>query len=228
MSVIEIRRDLRPMFGTIRDQRGRPTCVAFAASDAHAALRDGWEPLCCEYAFYHAQRRAGRLPTQGAVLPTMVESLAKDGQPIEAAWPYLNVLPANLSVWAPPPQLGKLHGRAGTLSSKALDQVIATLDEGRPVILLLMLSRCFFEPGAGGVIEPAIGEVPEPARRHAVIACGHGLINDQPALLVRNSWGPRWGVDGCGWLTQTFLKPRLFAAATLLEDVDVSAHSIAA
>jgi hypothetical protein len=228
MSVIDLHCDLRSMFGAARDQRGRPTCVAFATSDVHAALRGGWEPLCCEYAFYHAQRRAGRLPSQGVVLPMMVESLAKDGQPIEAAWPYLTALPTNISAWTPPSKPGQLHGRAGAMSSNALDQVMATLNEGRPVILLLMLSPSFFLPGADGVIDPAPGETPEPARRHAVIACGHGTVDSHPALLVRNSWGPRWGIAGYAWLTQSFLTPRLFAAATLLEDIDVSAHSIAA
>ncbi len=228
MSVIEMFCDLRPMFGAVRDQGARPTCVAFAASDAHAALRAGWEPLCCEYAFYQAQRRAGRQPTQGVFLPAMVESLAQDGQPIEAAWPYLSALPADLTTWMPPAQLSQIHGRAGIISSSALDQIVATLDEGRPVILLLMLSASFFLPGTDGVIDAAVGEVPEPARRHAVIACGHGAIDARPALLVRNSWGARWGLSGCAWLTESFLKPRLFAAATLLEDADVSAHSITA
>ena len=46
--------DLRRLFGPARDQNARPTCLAFAASDAHAAVRSGWQPLSCEYAYYHA------------------------------------------------------------------------------------------------------------------------------------------------------------------------------
>ncbi|KRB86951.1 peptidase C1 [Sphingomonas sp. Root710] len=226
--MIDVHQDLRGMFGAARDQRGRPTCLAFAASDTHAALRDGWDPLCCEYAFYQAQRRAGRPPTRGAVLPVMVQSLAEDGQPMEVAWPYLAALPADMAHYVPPAELGALHGRAGMLTSTAIDQVAASLDAHRPVILLLMLSRCFFEPSGDGVVDPPIGEHPEPARRHAVIACGHGTVDGCPALLVRNSWGPRWGLGGCAWLTESFLKPRLFAAATLLEDIDVSARPVAA
>lgn len=228
MSLVVVERDLRALFGPVRDQRGRPTCVAFSASDAHAALRSGWEPLCCEYAFYHAQRRAGRPPTRGALLPVMVEVLSQDGQPAETAWPYLAALPADVAHWVPPTAIGALHGRAGMMSSSAIDQVIASLDQNRPVILLLMLSPSFFQPDADAIIDPAIGEVLEPARRHSVVACGHGTIDGRPALLVRNSWGPRWGQAGCAWLTEAFLKPRLFAAATLLEDVNVPAYPIAA
>ena len=61
MSEIIVLRDLRKHFGDARDQGPRPTCLSFAASDAHAALRTGWTPLSCEFAFYQAQRRAGRV-----------------------------------------------------------------------------------------------------------------------------------------------------------------------
>ena len=219
--------DLRDMFGPARDQGGRPTCVAFAASDAHAALRDGWQPLSCEYAFYNAQRRSGRPPTRGSLLAAMVQTLREDGQPEEDAWPYATTAP-DPSAWAPPTTAVPLHGRDGAVMPKAVADIVAALDEGRPVILLLMLSASFFRPGPDGVVGPALLEMPEPARRHAVIACGHGTIDGQPALLVRNSWGSGWGVGGYAWLTASFLAPRLFAAATLKEEVHVPARSIAA
>ena len=81
---VQILCDLRSLFGDARDQDQRPTCLAFAASDAHAALRSPWRPLSVEFAFYHAQRRAGRTPHVGATLPAMLEALREDGQPIEA------------------------------------------------------------------------------------------------------------------------------------------------
>jgi hypothetical protein len=79
MSVITVSVDLRPLFGPARNQGPRPTCLAFAASDAHAALRSGWAPLSCEYAFYHAQRRAGRPPSKGALLSSMLDAPRQDG-----------------------------------------------------------------------------------------------------------------------------------------------------
>ena len=91
-----------------------------------------------------------------------------------------------------------------------------------------MLSRAFYRPTPQAVVDPAVGEAPEPERRHAVIAVGHGNVDGQRALLIRNSWGSRWGDAGYGWLTERFLGPRIFAAATLMEEVDVSARSAAA
>ncbi|HXZ02057.1 MAG TPA: C1 family peptidase [Stellaceae bacterium] len=228
MSIIAVSVDLRSLFGPVRNQGPRPTCMAFAASDAHAALRVGWVPLSCEYAFYHAQRRAGRPPSKGALLSSMLDALRQDGQPAESGWPYLAVTPVDEAAWAPPTDVGPLFGRNGERSSHVLDQVIRELDQGRPVIILLMLSRAFYNPTPEAVIESASGEAPERERRHAVIAVGHGTVDGQRAILARNSWGVRWGDLGHGWLTERFLGPRVFAAATLMEEVGVSAHSTAA
>lgn len=228
MSDITVSIDLRTSFGPARNQGARPTCLAFAASDAHAAVRDGWTPLSCEYAFYQAQRRAGRPPNTGALLPSVLEALREDGQPEEGGWPYLATTPADAALWGPPRELGKLFGRNGTRATHSIDQVIHELDQGRPVIVLTMLSRAFYLRSPQGIVDPAVDELPEPDRRHAVVAVGHGIIGRQRAILVRNSWGPSWGDAGYGWLTERFLGPRIYAAATLLEEVDVSAHSAAA
>lgn len=228
MSDITISVDLRASFGAARNQGPRPTCLAFAASDAHAALREGWAPLSCEYAFYQAQRRAGRTPNTGALLSSMLEALRKDGQPEESGWPYLSATPTDVASWAPPAEIGKLFGRNGVTATHSIDLVIQELDQGHPVIVLTMLSRAFYQRNPQGVVDPAPGEQPEPDRRHAVVAVGHGKVDGQRAVLVRNSWGPNWGHAGYGWLTERFLGPRIYAAATLLEEVDVPADPIAA
>lgn len=170
MSDITISVDLRASFGIARNQGARPTCLAFAASDAHAAVREGWAPLSCEYAFYYAQRRAGRPPSTGALLSSMLEALREDGQPEESAWPYLPATPADAASWAPPREVGKLFGRNGTTAPHSIDRVIQELDQGRPVIVLTMLSRAFYQRNPQGVVDPAPDEQPEPDRRHAVVA----------------------------------------------------------
>lgn len=227
MSDITISVDLRASFGTARNQGARPTCLAFAASDAHAALREGWSPLSCEYAFYQAQRRAHRSPDTGALLTSMLEALRIDGQPEESGWPYLSVTPADAASWTPPREIGKLFGRNGAMATHSVERIIKELDQGRPVIVLTMLSRAFYQRSPQGIVDPAPGEQPEPERRHAVIAVGHGKVDGKLAVLVRNSWGPSWGDAGYGWLTDRFLGPRIYAAATLLEEVDVPADPVA-
>lgn len=226
--MIDIVRNLRPLFGPARDQGARPTCLAFAASDTHAGLRDGWAPLSCEFAFYAAQKRAGRPPTSGALLSTMLDALRLDGQPDEKGWPYLAAVPADHRLWTPPATVGPLYGRNGQRDGTDLSSILAALDRDTPVLMLTMLSRSFFQPRGDGVVDPANDELPEPAQRHAVVAVGHGTVDGTPAILIRNSWGPGWGLEGHAWLTERFLAPRLFATANLTEEVDVSSHTAAA
>jgi len=228
MTLITVQKDLRAELGEARNQGSRPTCLAFAASDAHAALRPGWSPLSCEFAFYHAQRLGGRSPDSGATVPDMLAVLRHEGQPEESGWPYLPMTPTDVTVWQPPSSTGPLFGRAGTAYPCVIDGLIGELDRDYPVILLLMLSRSFYAPTADAVVRPAPGEIPEPARRHAVLAVAHGSVDGERAILVRNSWGLGWGAVGHAWLTETFIAPRLFGAALLTENIDVSARSAAA
>lgn len=226
--MIEIKTDLRQLFGAARDQGARPTCLAFAASDAHAALRDDWCPLSCEYAFFHAHKRNGTTPDRGADLSSMLDAMRLDGQPAESGWPYLNATPTDLTQWLPPADVGPRFGRNGVTNACLLAPILATLDSGKPVLLLTTLSRSFYAPANGCVVDPGNDEAPDPALRHAVVAVGHGTISGQTAILVRNSWGTSWGENGHAWLTEKFLTPRLFATATLTENIDVSSRAAAA
>jgi hypothetical protein len=225
---IKITTDLRSLFGPARDQGPRPTCLAFAASDTHAGLREGWAPLSCEFAFYHAQRRGLRKPSTGATLPHMLDALRLDGQPIEQGWPYAPVTPADDKAWAPPANPGPLFGRHGASSPASFDAVCAALDKGTPAMMLMSLSNSFYTPDAEGVVSPPPGELPLASVRHAVIAVAHGTVDGVHAVLVRNSWGAGWGLQGHAWLTTDFIKPRLFGLAVLGAEVDVPAYSVAA
>lgn len=153
--------DIRSALGPARDQGARPTCLAFAASDAHGGLRSPWAALSAEAAFFHAQRRAGRPPSSGAALPFMIEALSEDGQHLETDCPYPSASP-DPAIWSLPSWSGPTFQCLGAPVAASWDDLIAALDDNRLVLMLMMLSPGFFAPDADGVIWSVAGG-PDPA-----------------------------------------------------------------
>ena len=222
MTKIDEEHNLGDFFGPVRDQGVRPTCLAFAASDLHAGLRESWEPLSCEFLFFHAQRRATRPSTVGSTLPSMLEALRYDGQPQEVGWPYLAAAPVDDTLWEPPQDIGEIYRRLGESRQGEIDEIIALLDVNRPLLVLFYLSKSFYLAGQMGLVDPPVDEQPDYTRRHAVVAIGHGMHEGRRVVLVRNSWGDEWGRAGHAWLTEDFLRPRMFGLAALKESTDVA------
>lgn len=216
---LTVLRDLRPRFGPPRDQNPRPTCLAFAASDAHAVARGlPFNPLSAEWAYYHAVHRDGGTPDGGATLGGMLDGIRLDGQPIEAAWPYTNGPDPEPATWAPPPGVTELFRRDSTEQAAcSVGDLVAPLGAGAPVLLVMTISDAFYMPDPDGVVETA--EPPDPERIHAVLAVGHGRLGSADAVLVRNSWGPEWGADGHAWLHEGYLAPRLLRSAVMTREV---------
>src|ERR1051325_3105506 len=120
---VDLRSDLRAKFGPARDQGQRPTCSAFAASDAHAGLRPGWNPLSAEWAYYHAVRRDGGTPDEGATMRNMLKALELDGQPSEDGWPYITDPITDVTTWKPPPGVTPLFRRDGNFVPATIDEI---------------------------------------------------------------------------------------------------------
>ena len=208
-------RNLQSMFGPVRDQGRRNTCLAMATSDLHAGVRGTWLTLSCEYLFYHAQRRAGQPPSAAGTIPSTLAALQHDGQPAKSAWPYQNSTPSDPSQWRPPAIVGPVYRRSGTNWSGTVDEIIDSIDRSEPVLAALWLSGSFLNPSPDGIVDPPQGELPDRSIRHAVIALGHGQHRGRRVVLIRNSWGVSWGQGGYAWLTERFLEPRLLQTVVL-------------
>ena len=129
--------------------------MAFAASDAHAAARPGWEPLSVEWAYYHALKRDGNSPHVGVAMGTMLATLREDGQPIEAVWPYIASRFLDLNKYVPPSTSKPIYYRDSTLVNPVIDQIIVQLTQDLPVLFTMSISRSFFFAQADGMITGA-------------------------------------------------------------------------
>lgn len=205
--------DLRSQFGDIRDQGQRPTCMAFAASDAHSFSRGNNNPLSVEYVYFQAvQRRTNSDRTTGVSFEAISEALSINGQPLEADWPYI----ANLGIddpWTPPKTLGTLFYCNATKITGGVANIYTNLDAGRAVVVVMEISISFFSISAN---TPLPGLTSEPrVNTHAVIVVGHGESASGRCLLIRNSWNTSWGDGGYAWIHEDYLTPRLRVAGTL-------------
>lgn len=196
-------------FCEIRDQGQRPTCVAFAASDLHAFSRSERTKLSVEYGYYHAvQRCAPPNPHLGVTLGAMSQALDHDGQPSEDGWPYLDVLPADLSTWKPPGTVGVVYQRRSTQKPLPAD-VAGFIRKRIPALMGLTLTPSFFTPDKDGIVQENAGEIV--VGTHAVVVTGIGQWRGKQHFLIRNSWGRSWGAEGTAWISEEYLQRRLMA-----------------
>ena len=199
--------DLRPKLPAVRNQGGRKTCMAFAASGAHAQ--------CCgtpalglsvEYAHYQAcLQRATFNPHQGTSVIDMFAALSLIGQPEESSWPYGDQLPDDLSSYHPPAAASILFKHTGNLLTN-FDDIVLNLENGKPVLIGVNLSTAFHFLRGTDILQ--FDPSSDPAGHHAVVIVGAREVEGRLVFLVRNSWGDGWADRGHGHISETYLRSR--------------------
>lgn len=211
---IEIHADLRPELEPVRNQGRRPTCLAFTASAVHRHKHRHGEELCVEWLYYHAVKRAGDGPDDGSTVGDTRAVLSEEGQPDEPFWPYRDVSPDDAS-WRPPGKAERVLRCESAVCKPELVHIRSEIEAGRPIVLALSVSDVFlgdWKEIEGEVLLRDDAEPIDPARGHAVVAVGCGLVGGEPCLLVRNSWGERWGRNGHAWVRDSYIGRRLLCA----------------
>lgn len=196
--------DIRSSLPGARDQGARPTCLAFAISDAHMHAARLPEFLSPEYLHYYAASRSGVGLNAGVGLVKLQEALRLDGQPSEAECPYSG---ARDDEWMPPSGLRQVWRRSSLVSiGTPTESLMAALQKGRAHVLVLRISRSFHTPDPATHV--VIDDGGQDRRLHAVLVVGVASIAGGPAFLVRNSWGSDWGVLGHAWLPDAYVDAR--------------------
>jgi C1A family cysteine protease len=206
--------DLRPKGPPVYSQGDLNSCTAnaIAAAIQFERQKQGLPDIMPSRLFIYYNERAmeGQVDTDsGAQIRDGIKSVAKQGVCPEADWPYDQ---AKFSQ-RPPDSAYRdaLRDRAVSYERVArdLEQMRGCLASGCPFVLGLTAYPGFESPdvrASGCLPMPAAGE-----RRiglHAVIAVGYD--DAEQRLLVRNSWGPDWGQQGCFTLPYAYvMEPKL-------------------
>lgn len=213
--------DLRAWCSPIEDQKSIGSCTAHAGVgmlEYYQRRAYGRYVDASRLFLYKVTRNLmGWKGDTGAYLRTTMKALVMTGVPPEQYWPYI------VSKYDEEPTaflyaLGDNYEAlkyyrldpAGTSPTKVLDNVKAFLAAGLPSMFGFTVYNSI--PGSGD----GKGEIPFPTGGekvvggHAVLAVGYDdakkIGATTGALMVRNSWGPDWGMAGYGWLPYEYVK----------------------
>ena len=138
------------------------------------------------------------------------------GCPLESDWPYDH----KYVFVAPPPEI---YQKASTFKvsqylSVATGNVEAArkiLAQGYPIILAMDCFESFLSPQVmrnGWVTKP--GPKEKNLGGHAVVIVGYNDSNQ--CFIVRNSWGPLWGIQGYFFMPYTYYQEYTFDPWTII------------
>lgn len=203
--------DLRPTCSPVEDQGQLGSCTANALAGALEFLEDKdgirFTDVSRLFIYYNERAVEHTVGTDsGAMLRDGIKVLAKQGVCSETLWPYVT------SRFATRPSAGCYADAAKRHIStyerlQTLDDMRTCLAAGFPFVFGFSVYESFESAAvakSGLVPMPRSGEAN--VGGHAVLAVGYS--DKEKRFLVRNSWGPRWGLEGYFKMPYAYLANR--------------------
>lgn len=216
--------DLRQWCSAVEDQEQLGSCTANAGVGMieYFQKRAFGKYLDASRLFLYKATRdlMGEKGDSGADLRTTMKAMVLFGAPPEAHWPYDikdfdNEPPAFCYAFAQNYKAVRYYrlDPSGTSGAQLLKSAKTNLAAGLPSMFGFTVYSSMPGPGegTGNIPFPEPGDTVEGG--HAIVAVGyddgHKIGKEKGALLIRNSWGSRWGENGYGWLPYAYVESGL-------------------
>jgi C1A family cysteine protease len=216
--------DLRPGCPPVYDQGQVGSCTgnAVAGSFEFSQKKQMLEDFMPSRLFIYYNERLMEGTTDedsGAQIRDGIKSVVKQGVPAESDWPYsedMGIVTKKPSALAYTNALQhkviSYHRISSRTADGALRLMKACLADGYPFVFGFTVYSAFEsdEVAKTGILKMPNKKKEEIVGGHAVLAVGYD--NKKKAVLVRNSWGPKWGQKGYFWMPYAYISDRGLAS----------------
>jgi C1A family cysteine protease len=193
--------DLRKQFPPVYNQGSVNSCTANAIAAAmefdalHQGVKDATTPSRL-FVYYNERVMTNTQgKDSGGQIRDGIKSIVNEGDCPESHWPYLEKMVTVKPVGACYKQARSFKALKYERIDHNLDHMKACLASGYPFVFGFVVYSSFqgaAVKSSGHLGMPKKGE--KVVGLHAVVACGYD--DSKGWFIVRNSWGPGWGLDG--------------------------------
>lgn len=213
--------DLTNNFAPVRNQGRQGSCASFAVSSVIEAMRKDKRRYSPAFLYWSAREITGNTDRDsGATLLDVIKGATLKGICSEDNMPY------NADNFSMAPTESAIKEASDCLVIEAktvntnLRDIRSALSDGFPVIIATKIFDSFSDTMSGFVRHPSKKEMADGTRNdghgnHAMVVCG--FSDKERVLIVRNSWGKDFGVNGYCYIPYSYAQKYFLQACVITQ-----------